>query len=102
MNKYNLEMTEWYNIKEFVNSHEKFTRKELYEYGLSTTGEQYLLLIRRVGFVNKFDIAKYERLYKIPDSLTSTKISNLVNNKLDCLKYIRKLKLINIKTLYNL
>jgi len=94
-------MTEWDNIKEFVNLHIKFTRRDLYVYGFSRTGEQYILLLKHVGFVNKVDIAKYERLCKIPDTLSSTKISNLVKNKYNCVKYIRKIKLINIKTLYD-
>jgi len=38
---YNSEMTEWDNIKEFVNLHIKFTRRDLYVYGFSRTGEQY-------------------------------------------------------------
>lgn len=92
-------MTEWYNIKEFVNSTDKFTRKELYEYGFSNTGEQYLLLMRHVGFVKKVDIAKYERLYKVPDSLSSNQIYNLSKSKSSGLKYIRRIKL---ETLYNL
>ena len=96
---YKSEMTEWYNIKEFVNSNDKFTRKDLYNYGCSGTGEQYLLLIKRSGFISKIDIAKYERLYKIPDSLTLNNILKIVNNKISILKYIRKIKL---ETLYNM
>ncbi len=94
---YNLEITEWDNVKCFVNSNTKFTRQDLYGYGFSRTGEQYILLLKHVGFVTKVDIGKYERLCKIPDILSSTKILNLVKNKSDCLKYIRKIKL---KTLY--
>jgi len=98
---YNSKTTEWDNIKIFVNSNVKFTRKDLYAYGFSNTGEQYLLQLKHIGFVNKA-FAKYDRLCKIPESLSSTKMSKLARNKSDCLKYIRTIKLKNIKTLYNL
>jgi len=94
--------TIWRDIKDFVNSHEKFTRKDLYKNGFYTTGENYILLMKHVGFINKVGIAKYERIIKIPESLSSTKLYNLVKNKSEGLKYMRKYKLENIKNLYKL
>jgi len=86
-------MSEWDDVKKFVNNNDLFTRKLFYESGLSSTGEQYLILIRRIGFIERIDIATHKRIYKIPDSLTTSKIRKLLNNHTACLKYMRSEKL---------
>lgn len=90
-------MTEWNKVKEFINTHEIFTRKDFYKYGCNTTGEQYLVKIRSIGFVERTDIAEYKRIYKIPDTLSTTKINKLLENKFEFLKYIRYEKLKKLK-----
>lgn len=93
----------WQDVKNYVNSNENFTRKEMTKFfeNFSHTEDQYILFLKHCGFIERISTAKYKRIVKIPDFVSSSLASELSYNKEKrekvMLKLIRKQKLENIK-----
>lgn len=73
-------MSKWQVIKDYINNNEYFTRKSI-KSDIGMNLDQYVLLIKHLGFIEKLDIASYRRLYKIPDYFTTTLLMKMLNNK---------------------
>ena len=98
-----MEQSKWQEIKIFINTHYHFTRKDMKENfkKFSQAHEKYILILKHIGFIDKTNIATYDRIVKIPKSLTSSQIYKLMQNELlkntYISKLIRKEKLKNIE-----
>ena len=52
--------SKWQDVKDYVNSHEKFTRKEMtkfYNGDFGHTEDQYVLFLKHCGFLEKVKIS---------------------------------------------
>lgn len=90
-------MNKWEQIKLFVNTNEYFTRKDyinskIYSSTFSSI-DQYILLMKNSGFIEKLGIGKYKRLIIISENVTLNLINKLAYNSEERIKYFRKLKL---------
>jgi len=66
--------SKWEIIKEFVNLHDTFTKKELrekYNIPVCSTIEQYILLMMNAGFLIRIARGTYKLDMVIPDDITS-------------------------------
>jgi len=90
----------WEIIKEFINTHDKFTPKEitLYIHNIkkenninysNNTINQYILLILNCGFIDRVDRGKYIKIINIPKYISSSSISKL--------SYVEKYAYDNVK-----
>ena len=68
----NTQPNKWKDIVNYINSHDKFTRKDMCNEikGFSQTEDQYVLIIKHVGFLEKPSTAKYIRKMKIPENIS--------------------------------
>jgi len=74
-------MTKWDLIKDYVNSHDIITRKELKISNLGgNTVDNYINLLRNTQFLTRIGRGKYKRIIKIPNSLSSSKLSKIAYN----------------------
>jgi len=92
--------SKWDIIKDFINSHDAFTKKELrekYNIILCSTTEQYILLFMNAGFLIRIGRGSYKRDMFIPDNITSSNIIELSYDKIKRDKYKRRTKLEKIK-----
>jgi hypothetical protein len=99
----------WKVVKDFVNSHEIFTRRELrIKLNIRSIGDytesQYINHIKNAGFIKRIERGKYKRIMKIPKSISSTKIANIgymskEEKQKILLVLIRKEKLQNINNI---
>ena len=94
-------MNKWNDVKNFVNSHDIFTRKELKKESLSdNTVDNYINYIIKAGFIDRIGRGKYKLLIKIPKYISSSIIFVLAYNEEKRTKLmtslIRKQKLENI------
>ena len=71
-------MSKWSNVCDFVNENRSFTRKYMNKVtdGGVTEG-QYLNVMLQAKFIKRIGRGEYERLIKIPKSLTSNKMSSI-------------------------
>lgn len=99
-------INKWQEVKNYVNSNENFTRKDIkkhFDMNRSHTEDQYILFLMHCGFIERVACAKYKRIIKIPNFLSSSLASELSYNtekrEKVMLKLIRKQKLENIKEL---
>jgi hypothetical protein len=62
----------WKEVVKYINSHENFTRKDMCKdiENFSHTEDQYILIIKHVGFLEKPDTGSYIRKMKIPETLS--------------------------------
>jgi len=94
-------MTKWQEIKDYVNSHELFTRKEMKKIGLGTTGDMYINNLRNAGFVIRIGRGQYKRIIKIPNYISSSLMVDIAysedRRKKFMMTLIRKQKLENIR-----
>ncbi len=88
-------MTKWKNIKDYINSHEFITRKELLLNDLLE--ENYINMLRIIGFIKRISPGKYITVCKIPEELTSSYLKIIAYNQTIKIQYQRKLKLNKIK-----
>ena len=88
-------MNKWEIIKNYVNSHDFITRKELRSDDLlvGSTADNYINMLRNIGFIKRTNLGQYIRIEKIPEELTSTQLQKIK----DPIKYWRQLKLEKIK-----
>jgi hypothetical protein len=97
-------MSKWQIIKEYINNNEYFTRKSIKK-DIGINLDQYVLLIKHSGFIEKLDIASYKRNYKIPDYITTTLLNKMAYNdnfRDKIIKRIsRKEKICEIKKRFN-
>lgn len=93
----NKEISKWKLVKNFVNSHEIFTKKEMRDTlklikSSNYTESQYVNHMLNAGFVKRIGRGKYQRMIDIPISLSTTKIVQLsYMNRKEREKYILKL-----------
>ena len=98
-----MSQSKWQEIKNFVNTNEHFTRKDMKDNfkKFSQSHEQYILILKHIGFIDKPTIATYDRIVKIPEKLTSSYIIKLMQNEelknAYMSKIIRKEKLNKVK-----
>ena len=79
-------MSKWELVRDFVNSHEIFTktdmRKNLNIPNTSNyTESQYISHMLNVGFLKRTGRGSYERICKVPENMSTKQITNLVTNK---------------------
>ena len=96
-------LNKWQEVKKYVNNNETFTRKDMTKFfeNHGHTEDQYILFLMHCGFIERTSTAKYKRIIKIPNFVSSSLASELSYNseKREKLmkKLIRKQKLENIK-----
>jgi hypothetical protein len=92
-------MNKWETLKEYVNSHEFITRKILHSKDLldGSTSDNYINMLRKIGFIKRTAPGEYTRVEKIPEDLTSSKLTQIYSK--DPIKYWRKVKLEKIKNI---
>lgn len=93
--------SKWEEIRNYVNTHEIIVRKELNkELLIGSTSDNYLRFLERCGFVKSIGTGKKQRLFLIPEELTTTVLEKMVYNESKKIQYFRRLKLekINKKT----
>lgn len=75
--------TQWSIVKNFINSHDFFTRKDMRkvmpDFGHSE--DQYILIITNVGFLEKIKTATYVRKAKIPENISISKMIKLAYDR---------------------
>lgn len=71
--------SKWKIIKDYVNSHESFTRKDMRKVmdNFGHSEDQYILIMTNVGFLEKPKTATYIRLAKIPENMSISKLTKL-------------------------
>ena len=95
-------MSKWQDVKDFVNSNEKWTRKRIRKIvDKSNTIDIYVLIMMNAGFVKRIGKGKYKRLIKVPEYVSSSTMQAIAYNEEKRRKFmltiIRKQKLKNIK-----
>ena len=76
-------MNKWISVREFVNSHKKFTKKEMRkELNIDScsnyTESQYISNMLKVGFIKRIGRGSYERLIKVPITMSTNKMQILI------------------------
>jgi len=101
-------MTKWETVKEFINSNEKFTKKDLKNNisGFKDSNYQYIIRLMKIGILDRTELAHFKRVVQIPKNISYTKIRKLSYEndkvKLNFLTLMmRKEKLQNIKNINN-
>jgi len=91
----NTQSNKWKDIVYYINSHDKFTRKDMCNFikGFGQTEDQYVLVIKHVGFLDKPKLATYVRKMKIPENISFSKMSKLAYDT-DYAEEKRKIKII--------
>jgi len=86
----------WQDVKNYVNSNEKFTRKEMtkfYNGNFGHTEDQYILFLKHCGFLEKIKIGEYVRIMKVPDDISLSLITKLSYDENERKRIFRREKL---------
>jgi len=89
-------VNKWQEVKNYVNSHDKFTRKEMtkfYNGRFGHTEDQYVLFLKHCGYLKKIKIGEYERIMKVPDDISLSLITKLSYDEIERKRIFRKEKL---------
>ncbi len=101
-----MELSKWDKIKNYVNTHEMIIRKELNkELLIGSTSDNYLNLLEKSGFLKTIGFGKKQRIYPIPNSLSTNILQKIAYDYEEQIKYFkkyyRKLKMEKIKASIN-
>ena len=93
-------MSKWDDVKKFVNDNEFFTKAQVRKnMKCGNTESSYINYMMQAGFINRIGRGKYQRVVKVPESISSSKILTIAyspEGKNFVKKLIRKQKLENI------
>ena len=72
-------MNKWETVKEYINSNENFTKKDLKNNisGFKDNNYQYIIRLMKIGIVDRVDLAKFKRIAKLPKNISYNKIRKI-------------------------
>lgn len=95
-----MKINKWYALRNFINSHEFLTRKDLKDEKLldGSTTDNYVRFLTKCGFLKKIGMAEYQRILIIPDELSSSILLIIAYDEVKKIQFFRreKLKKINL------
>lgn len=97
-------MSKWKALVDYINNiefNEIITRKEFIKNLDDSFSEQYVLLIKHAGFIEKVKIATYKKKYNIPDFIKTNDIVKMAYDNNYKFKIMRKIKLCHITQISN-